>query len=361
MKKILFLAIVTLTFFVAGFYRYQPLLILLIGELILFLFLFILSRTFRSALSASFAKRSHSIRKGEKRRIQVQVTNHGYLPVSRLLLRMHYGYTEQDWITQKLIGAAGERGVNLLEFDMVAAYCGLIEFQMDELICYDYLSLFSSKKKMSEIMQLAVFPAPKVLSLALPSMENSEPQMPQTTIGQRGEDPLEIHQLREYRDSDSMRHIHWNQSARSDSYWIKEFEKESDALVRLVLDTSDSQTLTTKEWDAFYELVSALVLGLLQNDVRVQVDRYDEKRGGFVADRIETAEQCRILLLHLYQSDGSIEASRFRALLLPRLAAWTDDYYQFNTDLEWYRNNEKIQTFSKQDYEIEIEQGVFML
>ena len=37
----------------------------------------------------------------------------------------------------------------------------------------------------------------------------------------------EVRQIREYRDGDSVRHIYWNQTARRDSLWVKEYEEET--------------------------------------------------------------------------------------------------------------------------------------
>lgn len=51
---------------------------------------------------------------------------------------------------------------------------------------------------------------------------------------------VEFAQHREYTQGDEIRHIDWKVYARSDRYYIKQFEEETNLRAHLVLDTSDS-------------------------------------------------------------------------------------------------------------------------
>ena len=110
-------------------------------------------------------------------------------------------------------------------------------------------------------------------------------------------------QIREYRPGDARRFIHWNQSARTGSLWIKEYETQEEPGAELLVDTSAGQPLDAAAWDAFYELFFAVVLGLLQCSAAVQVYWYDPGSSAFRCDTVYAATQCREVLFHLYQAE----------------------------------------------------------
>ncbi|HEY2545511.1 MAG TPA: DUF58 domain-containing protein [Candidatus Acidoferrum sp.] len=66
----------------------------------------------------------------------------------------------------------------------------------------------------------------------------------------RGQD---LYALRDYQPRDSSRHVHWKASARLGSLMVREFTREDDCRVILVLDPHASAGLAAKEADARFE------------------------------------------------------------------------------------------------------------
>ncbi len=66
----------------------------------------------------------------------------------------------------------------------------------------------------------------------------------------RGQD---LYALRDYQPRDSSRHVHWKASARLGSLMVREFTREDDCRVVLVLDPHISAGLAAKEADARFE------------------------------------------------------------------------------------------------------------
>lgn len=94
-----------------------------------------------------------------------------------------------------------------------------------------------------------------------------EDQYPQVSF-LPGNNYEEVRQIREYRDGDSVRHIYWNQTARRDSLWVKEYEEETKGRAVLFLDLKDGKDKTESALDAFYTLAQALIQGLMRNGFR---------------------------------------------------------------------------------------------
>ena len=304
MKKLAFLILILATCYLAAMYRSLPLMALGLTELLLFIILFILSRYFRKKLTASFLQQSDSTEDGVNTVCRVLVHNSGRLPVSKIALRLRFRYSGESKSKKKKLYGGGERGESNLEFQVRAEYCGLIRVQIDRLRAYDYLSFFSSKKKLKEEMRIAVFPKEQALHIEIPvswweESRSSEDQ----TISHPGDAYNEIRQIREYRTGDSNRYIHWNQSAKMDQLWIKEYEKETDSQIDVLADIKGISDISLSERSAFYKLLSALTLGLLKEVAAVRVYWYQSSRGSFVSMSITNMDQCRDMLFALYQAE----------------------------------------------------------
>ncbi|MSR23318.1 MAG: DUF58 domain-containing protein, partial [Gemmatimonadetes bacterium] len=96
---------------------------------------------------------------------------------------------------------------------------------------------------------------------------------------------------RGYRPGDDLRHIDWRMYARSDRYYVKQFEEETNLRAHLVLDVSASMgwtsspgTLPTKLWYG-RTLTGALALLLLRQGDRVGLATFDDRIRGWVPSR----------------------------------------------------------------------------
>lgn len=311
MKKLAFLILILATCYLAAMYRSLPLMALGLTELLLFIILFILSRYFRRKLTAGFSQQSGSAEDGVNTICRISVRNSGRLPVSRIALKLRVRYARESKSKKKKLYGGSERGESNLEFQVRAEYCGLIWVQIDWLRAYDYLSLFSSKKGLKEEMRIAVFPKEQALHIEIPvSWWEESRSSGDQTVSRPGDAYNEIRQIREYRTGDSNRYIHWNQSAKMDQLWIKEYEKETDSQIHVLADIKDISNASQSELSAFYKLLSALVLGLLKEAAAVRVYWYQSNIRSFVSKNITNTDQCRDMLFSLYQENLDQESSQ---------------------------------------------------
>lgn len=192
-----------------------------------------------------------------------------------------------------------------------------IDGKMEQLKVYDYLALFSASRK--------------------------------------------IRQLREYRPEDSWRHIHWNQSARTGRLWIKEYEEETNGMAVLGLEMQKEHRNSLSDMDCFYRLLSSMVLGFLQQSVRLCVYWFDSEKGCVREMEIFSQEQHRELLLQLYQLSAAEEGGTQEKEMLLRRGALYGSFFLLDTGLGWYKNGKLFHQFSGENLEQEIEQRVFTL
>ncbi len=101
----------------------------------------------------------------------------------------------------------------------------------------------------------------------------------------------EFAELRGYRPGDEIRHIDWRMYARSDRFYIKQFEEETNLRAYLLLDVSASmdwssspETLPTKLWYGQL-LTAALALLLLRQGDRTGLGIFDDQVREWLPDR----------------------------------------------------------------------------
>lgn len=345
MRKTVFLFIAFFTAYMAGEFRQLWLMVLFAMEVFLFIASFILSVYFKGKVTVELPRHSEAMEKDTWIPCRLRIRNTGKLPVSRFQVRIRYGYagnnvikgsgrigesvkqdadhtgenmkkssghieknvkkgpgyTEEKAATREIYGSCN-RGESVFQFEITGRYCGIMTVGVVRLRVYDYLALFCASGKVQETVEMAVYPGGQALNLdrLFPGDWADSGFMEQTAPGS-GESGSEIRQLREYRSGDSGRYIHWNQSARTGRLWVKEYEKESDARACLFLDLDGLGDGDIRKRDAFYELLSALILGLLEKVRMVRVRWYDCRRKCFEEKEVGDRGQNRELLLMLYR------------------------------------------------------------
>ncbi len=366
MRRFLFILLVLLTFYLAGVYRYLPLMVLSIIEAVYFVLSFFLSLYFRRHLFIEALRHSDCAKKGERLVCGIQVVNNGKLPVSRFGIRLWYGYhfhkKKMRKKKSKIIYGGCDCGESVLNFEISGQYCGRMYLQMDHLYTYDYLSLFSARGEIKENIEVAIFPQEKALSMDLSSLSYQETNQSQELTAQQGADAhSEIRQLREYRMEDSDRYIHWKQSARIGKLVVKEYERETDFAVDLLLDVAGLDKAKAAELDAFYELTSAIVLGLLKQSAVIRVHWYHAGQKCLVDTKVICEEQCRDMLLELYRTEKYADDSAQEKAELETYFMAQGGAFRLGIDLCWYWNETLIFQFSCKKLEEQIIQGSYVI
>ena len=348
MSKFAFIALALLTYYLAGMYLSLPLMIMGIAELLMLPFLFYLPRYLIRNISAEFVKQSESVSEKSKTPCGIVIRNQGRLTANRCQLRFRCRYFgDRKAKTAKLFCGA-DKGDGKSELLVQADYCGLAEVKLDRIRAYDYLGLFSASKAVDTAMSVAVFPSEQALQIVMPESAYGAEGLTEYTVNRPGESNDEIRQIREYRTGDSHRRIHWNQSARTDKLWIKEYERETDTRAELLVTAAEG--MTAEKMSLFYKLLSAVVLGLLKNIAAVRVSWYDDRKKAFVSAEASDGDGCRDMLLMLY-----------RAKLAEAAQDFPEHFLRITSELELYKEGSLLYRFSESELDKELMEKIITL
>ncbi len=358
MKAVIFFILICLTLYAAAMYQYQPLLLLFFMECFFLVIMVFQAIYFKKSITLTFLRQTDYMEKGTEYSCMGEIHNRGNMPVNRLAVRVRLCFSGMSKSAMEYLYGGSSKQEDNIKFEIYAWYCGLLRVKMESLKVFDYLSLFSMAKPLQQEMTIAVFPKERPLHIELSHFagkENLEESKQQ--ILWLKDAYGEIRQIREYHIGDTMRHIHWNQSARTDQIWIREYEGEMDLSMELLLEIEPVSNNIPEEMDAFFELLSALVLGLLQHVPMIRVNWYDGSRTCFTGMEVSQTKDCRELLLRLYRTDFS----RQEPASFERFQSEHGNLFRLTSGLSWFYGKSLIYGFSKENLDMEIAQQIYIV
>lgn len=352
MKKILLPVLLLLTWYVAGMYESPALMVLAAAQLLFLILMWFLSGYYIRHLDAAAPQSGFTARRGERFSCRIRIINRGKLPVGKLYLTVERDMDAPGKQSEKLFGSC-DRGEHTMSFQTTGEHCGILRFQARRLTVYDDLGLFGRKRKLSAVWTVWILPEKCTLSLtAASSSADARPDAWRAWYPEDTGD--EVRQIREYREGDPTRHIHWNQTARSGQLWIREYEEERRTPLKLLLETEAPEELSPEENDGFYQTVYAVCGGLLTIAPEVQVYWYDSLRQAYRQMSLSEDRHRDELLVRLYQIREP-EGENFPDCPPPR----EESLFRLTRNLYWYRDDTLIWHFSLDHLKEELTEMTF--
>ena len=336
MRLFLSLAGLLLLWYLGAMYRSAPLLVLFLLGVLLLAAMALELLLCRKQFSVQFPAARDTCQKGEPYNGQIRIENRGRLPAGRIQLALSACYAGSPAGTVRTLSTGVEAlGGCDLAFQLQPPGCGLITVQIQRVRIWDALALLSARQSVAAAMELAVFPPERTLRLTdSATWAGNSPEGPRSTA-RRGEDPPDYFQLRPFREGDSARQIHWKQSARTGQLLSRDFAKDTDTWFHLHLGTGDAAPVLPEAWDAFYEVLSALLLGLLEIGAAVRVSWAEEGAQRRSMDITGPEGRCPLLWTLYHAHLEPLQAAGLPAGCLT-----------LDTGLNWRRDGLPIHQFS---------------
>ncbi len=152
-----------------------------------------------------------------------------------------------------VIPVCDSRRPAIVTYQTAAQHRGVHQADTVELQTGGLAGLFTSRRRLEAHSTLTIFPRYWPLEdFLLPgvSAEGESTPMP-------AREGLEISGVREFRDGDSLRHVHWRSTARRGTLVVREFERSGRQPLALLLDTSSMAFASAGGGEAFEDLVRA--------------------------------------------------------------------------------------------------------
>lgn len=152
-------------------------------------------------------------------------------------------------------------------------HCGHLKIYIKKAKAFDYLKIFGKSVNNGEICDVIVLPNIIEIEGTMVTMPTFDDEGNQYSKTKSGDDPSEIFNIRQFKDGDDPRRIHWNLSGRTDDYFVKEY---GQPLMNSIVILIDNQISSTSMQDVLFDLVVSLSNFLLKNGVEHIVCKQDD-------------------------------------------------------------------------------------
>lgn len=354
MKRFLIILLILITWYLAAMYHLVSLMALAAAQCLILACCFVLSRYLKRHLTVSFARPFLVLTKNQNNQCPILIQNTGRLPAGKLRLRILASYQGGKEKSSVSFNAnSGDAKEEMFYVGIKAPWCGLMSVSVDRADAYDYLSLFRGRAASGGKADAAVLPEGRAMKLRMSDDPGNQTGHEQDAAFLFGSGSGEIRQLREYSAGDSSRMIHWNQTARTDTLWVKERDPEEERVVSVYLDLHSEKQPGCQELDAFFEVLAALTAGLLGERYLVHV-LWKEEDGLPAEMNIGREDDCHAMLLRLYQNKNLFNGDL--AADMPK-----DQGICLDLNLTLFSRGREVYRFSAERCEEELEQMVFIL
>ncbi len=182
-------------------------------------------------------------------------------------------------------------------------YCGRTEIILDTIKIYDFLGVFYRRVSCRKTAQIKVMPEFQFMPLEI-TRRTREFQADAQEFSQekRGDDPSEIYQIREYRERDSLKDIHWKLSAREGKLMIKERSFPLGCVVLLYIDDPKGKQ-TAAGFSKMLETVASISITLVSEKCVHMAAWYEEKSAEIVRWRVSDEESAYDMVWSLMETE----------------------------------------------------------
>jgi len=152
-----------------------------------------------------------------------------------------------------VIPVSDSRRPVVVTYRTTAQQRGVHQVETVELLSAGLAGLFTSRRRLEARSTLTIFP--RYWPLGESSLPGASSEAEPTPLPAR--EGLEVAGVREFRDGDSLRHVHWRSTARRGTLVVREFERTAHHPLALLLDTSSMAFASAGGGEAFEDLVRA--------------------------------------------------------------------------------------------------------
>ncbi len=339
MTAIIFIVTALMTFYTGGICRSIPLMTLSAAEGIILALMLILCIFMLRNISGGFTESIIYGYKNAPVRVPVNIIDSIFIPQHRVSFYCVYFYKgskkgKRIKIISSLNGCSHSKENAVIRGDS----CGIIHIQGKKIATEDILGIFKLSKKWVSSADILILPRTKPLFIKRksPAFYNDSGE----NTGREKGDMQEIYQIREYRTGDSFKNIHRNISARTDELYIKEYRSSARDILDLIIDIDRTDIADRENADAFYELCSAVILGIFENMGNLNIWLTDGSAPMFM----DSKENIPHILARIYYFDSNdVRSVNARG------------GFMLNSRLELYFEKKSIYRFSSKNIEKELE------
>ena len=208
--------------------------------------------------------RTLSTEKFENTDISVTVTNRFLVPVSPGILIGCFPYRNSEKFEyQKIMVSVPPFSSITVSFNSPIKYRGVYRSGIDSFVIYDLFKVFRSVKKCEQYERFIVLPRKLVIDPIIDTGDGDSETLSQNSFSL---DKNAFASIREYRNEDSIKNVHWAMSAKHDKLMVKQMDRSIGGSCVIIPDLNEYfpfEEDNAEAADSIIEVLLALNLSLI--------------------------------------------------------------------------------------------------
>ena len=273
MYFLLILVAVIFNIFFDGYIAFFVLAFVLLLPVLSFILLFFLKRQLDVQVSSLEPVNA----RGDKSIVRITLSTKFKFLSGKARLRIQYNNTFTDDKGRDYIYISPSFDVHTVDLLYHSDHSRALVFTVDEVRVYDFLMLFSLKKKLcgNNSCIITVFPAGSNTDVPRAIQRGTIGESNEYSKKLAGDDPSEIFDIRDYREGDRIRRIHRWLSEKHNNIIVKDFGEPVSESVLVLTDFSENVDFSECTLDLLYGVITFL----LKNDIKPCVKWYGVEQG----------------------------------------------------------------------------------
>lgn len=168
---------------------------------------------------------------GGEGKLYIILKNTSIFPVSKAFCQIKYRHELDEKEQEKTLAICLDaKGKEQISFDISCPHCGLLTFSCERVKIVDYFGIFSYTIKPKISKNMVVIPQFKQM-LEADVLDINDPDDEEEwdySVDVYADNTPDVKEIREYRQGDPLKRIHWKASAKKKKWMTKEFEEEEN-------------------------------------------------------------------------------------------------------------------------------------
>ena len=273
----------------------------------------------RRRLSISLSLAQTEMGRGTSQKLYCTLQNKSHFPLNycHVTLDLQQVATKETEQLELQLPLQGNFAATV-SFQFAAMHCGKLKISVKKCRIADYFHLFSCSVRKCTAAEGIVVPsgAGRKFEYAQFAAVRDGGQC-QLRPEPPGDDNTELFGIREFRDTDNPKRIHWKRSSREETLFVKEYSRPLEKQCAIWIDRTQTKAMqiTGAKVDAQMEAAHALACILMRQQVPVVLFWNTEQ--GTQHETIETPEQLQRCMVQVLESPAPTESTGFQPVSEP--------------------------------------------
>ncbi len=311
-NKIIYILLVAVLLFFYVMYIDNLSLFLLVSAVILPFVLIMIALHTRSRLEAQLISSRMSENKKKDITIDVKITNKSIFPVSNACIYLEI-MNSADSIPEPMTATVPVQALNsqIMSFNISSEYCGKLIVKLRHIKIYDYIKLFSFRKKFDISKEIVIMPDTYPIAVFTDHLFDENTQSELYSKFKSGDDCSEVFDIRNYNEGDKINRIHWKLSMKQETLMVKEYSLPVNCSVLVLFEFStDFKKGYMLKLDTLMETLASVSESIAESEAVHEISWYNTIKENYVSSRISVAEDVASFLGTLLRSKAYTEPNK---------------------------------------------------